>query len=70
MVNTTVSGNDAARSLKVRVEVAQTPVSRLGTMLRTFFFPANAFSDTSLRLPLVSLNAGAAAPGAGRDPHV
>ena len=51
-------------------DVAQTPVSRLGTMLRIFFLPAKSFSETSDRSVLVSLKSGAVAPSSGSSPDV
>ena len=48
-----------ARSLNLRVEVAHTAVSRLGTMLSTLRLPAKSFSDTSFRSLSTSVNAGA-----------
>src|SRR5262245_23073659 len=57
-----------ARSLNLRVEVAHTAVSRLGTMLSTLRLPAKSFSDTSLRSLPTSVNAGAACPRFGNWP--
>src|SRR5882672_2428432 len=70
ITNTTVFGVLPALSLNLRVEVAQTGVSRLGTMLRTLRLPANWASDTSARSLPTSLNAGALLPTAGRLPAI
>ena len=59
-----------ARSLNLRVEVAHTAVSRLGTMLSTLRLPAKSFSDTSLRSLPTSVNAGAVWPGFGNWPAI
>src|SRR5207245_8777721 len=68
--STTAFGSLPAASLNLRVEVAHTEVSRLGTMLRIFFFPLNSASETSFRSVLVSLKSGAFAPTAGSSPFV
>src|SRR3990172_7963541 len=59
---TTVFSSPPAFSLNFRVEVAQTEVSRLGTMLSTFFLPWNVASEVFLRSPSTSLKSGAFEP--------
>src|SRR5512137_2762201 len=70
MTRTTVLGSLPPVSLNLRVEVAQTAVSRLGTMFRIFFLPFHSPSPTSFRSTPVSVNAGACAPFWGRSPFV
>src|SRR3990172_1270951 len=67
---TTVFSSPPAFSLNFRVEVAQTEVSRLGTMLSTFFLPWNVASEVFLRSPSTSLKSGAFEPTGGRSPIV
>src|SRR5271167_3403737 len=67
---TTVFASEDAFSLNLRVLVAQVGVSRLGTMLRTFFLPWYVARLTSFRSPSTSLKSGAFAPSAGRSPFV
>ena len=68
ITSTTASPMRPARSLNLRVEVAQVGVSRLGTMLRTLRLPAKLASVTSLRSLPTRLNAGAMSPTAGNLP--
>src|SRR2546427_4412459 len=68
--STTAFGSLPADSLNLRVEVAHTEVSRLGTMFRIFFFPLKSASETSFRSVPVSLKSGAFAPTAGNSPFV
>ena len=69
-VRITVPGSWAARASKALAEAAQVPVSRLCTMLKTFFLPAKSLSDTSTRSPRVSRKSGARAPTLGSLPLV
>jgi hypothetical protein len=70
MLSRTVSSRAETASLKRRALVAQTGVSRLGTMLRIFFLPAKSSSPLSERSAAASENAGARLPRAGRSPDV
>src|SRR5690349_19705216 len=63
-LSTLVPGRSAARLLKVRTEVAQTPVSTLGKTLRTFL-PGNEEIFASGRSALTSAASGAVEPTAG-----
>ena len=56
-----------ASLLKRRTLSAQVPVSMLGKMLRTTFFPLRQPSESSERSRLVKPSAGAAVPVAGRS---
>ena len=68
MVITTVLSRAAAFSLNLRAEVAQTAVSRLGTMFSTLRLPAKSASVTSLRSLPTSLKSGADWPFCGKLP--
>jgi len=70
MTSTTAFGNAAAFSLNFRAEIAQTRVSRLGTMLRTFVFPRYESRVTSLSSPVTRRKSGAVDPTAGSSPFV
>src|SRR5690554_7245461 len=67
---TTVLFSPAASLLKRRTEAAHTPVSRLGKMFNTTFFPLQSARDTSASSPLTRVKSGAVAPTAGRLPEV
>lgn len=69
-VSTTVFGSFAASTLNRRALAAHTPVSRLGTMLRIFRFPAKSASETSPRSAFVSRKSGAFSPLFGSSPEV
>ena len=66
--STAVSPRRPARSLKRRVEVAQTGVSRLGTMFRILRLPAKSASDKSFRSLPTRVKDGAVSPTAGNRP--
>ena len=68
ITSTTVLGRLPACSLNLRVEVAQTGVSRLGTMLSTLRLPAKSFKVRSRRSAATSEKAGAGLPGFGSSP--
>ena len=68
ITRTTVFPIPAADSLNFRAEAAQTGVSRLGRMLRIFFFPAYSARVTSFNPPATRLKSGAVLPTAGRFP--
>ena len=57
-------------SLKALTDNAQTGVSKLGMVLMITFLPAKLPRFASLRSPPTSVKSGAAAPTAGRSPHV
>src|SRR6185369_12027728 len=65
---TTALARLPAFSLNLRVEVAHTAVSRLGTILRILRLPAKSDRDTSFRSLPTSLNSGAVAPFCGKLP--
>jgi len=70
MVKMTTSSREDAALLNARALAAQTPVSRLGTILRILIFPSKSARSTSLRSDFVSLKSGAVVPLAGREPIV
>src|SRR6266568_3997460 len=70
ITSTTVLASAPARSLNLRVEIAHTGVSRLGTMFRILRFPRYAPSETSARSPATRRKSGTLAPTAGRSPVV
>jgi len=70
MVKMTTSSREDAALLNARALAAQTPVSRLGTILRILIFPSKSARPTSLRSDFVSLKSGAVVPLAGREPIV
>src|SRR5512143_394130 len=68
ITSTTVFLRLPALSLNLRVEVAHTEVSRLGTMFSTLRLPAKAASETSFRSLSTSLKLGTAWPTVGNVP--
>src|SRR5688572_23860273 len=67
---TTVFASAAAFWLKVRTDVAQTPVSMLGKMLSTTFLPVRSFLASGDRSTFVSVKSGAWLPTFGSSPDV
>src|SRR5690606_24137095 len=68
--STTVFSSPEAFSLNLRTDAAQVPVSMLGKIFNTTFFPLKScrlFSDKS---PAVKLKSGAEDPTAGKSPFV
>ena len=70
MHNTVVFSSPAARSLKVRTLMAQTPVSTEGKMLRINREPAKSARVTGDRSLPTSENSGALVPTVGNEPWV
>lgn len=68
ITSTTVPLMPAAFSLNFFVEVWHTGVSRLGTMLSTFFLPGKSFSETSFKSLPVSVKSAARSPFLGKLP--
>jgi hypothetical protein len=58
-------GQSGGLRVKLRTDVAQTPVSIDGKMLRMTFFPAKSLEGHIVRSVLVSLKSGALLPTAG-----
>src|SRR5512139_2191322 len=68
ITSTTVFVRPPALSLNLRVDVAHTAVSRLGTMLSTLRLPAYSASETSLRSLATRVKPEAFWPGWGNVP--
>ncbi|MNY26597.1 hypothetical protein D3C86_1604540 [compost metagenome] len=56
--------------LNARTDAAQVPVSTLGKIFNTIFFPLKSASDLSERSPAVNLKSGACSPTCGKLPFV
>lgn len=67
---TTSSPSFEASELNRRTDAAQVPVSILGKIFRTSFFPAKSAAVLSDRSPAVSLKPGSFDPTAGNLPIV
>src|SRR5690606_36970546 len=70
MQSTTVFSNPEAFSLNFRTEAAQVPVSILGKMFKTIFFPLKSLKLLSDKSPAVNLKSGAEDPTPGKSPCV
>src|SRR3982751_6096889 len=68
IISTTVLSILLALSLNLRVDIAQTGVSRLGTILSTFFLPAKFVSVTSFKSRSTNEKSGALSPTFGKVP--
>lgn len=66
MQSTTVLLSAVALLLNSRTAAAHVPVSTLGKILRTMFFPEKVFELTSLRSTPVNVKSGAVLPTDGR----
>jgi len=70
IISTTVLLKLLAFSLNLRVEIAQTGVSRLGTMLSTFFLSAKFPSEISFKSLSTNEKGGALVPTCGKSPSI